>query len=133
MSTMQFTQIKETSLYVKDLEATEKFYREVMQLPVITRMAGRHVFLRAGSSVLLCFLRDVKIESAELPVHYGSGQMHIAFEADAVHYARWKERLQQYNIEIEHTARWPSGKESFYFRDPDGHLLEIAETLMWGF
>jgi catechol 2,3-dioxygenase-like lactoylglutathione lyase family enzyme len=28
-------------------------------------------------------------------------------------------------------VRWPRGGESIYFRDPDGHLVELATPGLW--
>jgi hypothetical protein len=34
-------------------------------------------------------------------------------------------------IDIEHEQEWPGNFKSFYFRDPDKHLLEVVQTGMW--
>ena len=48
--------ILETCLYVSDLEAAERFYRDVLGLEFDSRQPGRHVFLRLGTQMLLLFL-----------------------------------------------------------------------------
>ena len=35
------------------------------------------------------------------------------------------------NIAIEGRTTWKRGGESIYFRDPDGHLLELATPGLW--
>jgi catechol 2,3-dioxygenase-like lactoylglutathione lyase family enzyme len=47
--------ILESALYVDDLDAAEAFYRDVMGLERIARVANRHVFFRCGDGVLLLF------------------------------------------------------------------------------
>jgi catechol 2,3-dioxygenase-like lactoylglutathione lyase family enzyme len=32
---------------------------------------------------------------------------------------------------LEGRTKWPRGGESIYFRDPDGHLLELATPGLW--
>ena len=54
----RLNKIKETCLYVADLERCRAFYAGIMGLEVITFKAGRHVFFRAGEDVLLCFLAE---------------------------------------------------------------------------
>lgn len=128
---MEFLQIKETCLYVKDLAQTRLFYAGKLGLEIIGEVEGRHVFFRAGSSVLLCFLPEVSKVSETLPPHFGSGNLHIAFEVSPETYEDQKAIIKALDIEIEHEHEWPNGTKSFYFRDPDNHLLEIVMTGMW--
>ncbi|MFC0658001.1 VOC family protein [Mongoliitalea lutea] len=49
---MKFTQIKEVCLYISDLDVAEDFYGDVLEMPVISKVEGRHIFFRCGTSVL---------------------------------------------------------------------------------
>jgi catechol 2,3-dioxygenase-like lactoylglutathione lyase family enzyme len=129
---MQFTQIKETCLYVSSLDATNAFYNEKLGLKVIGRVENRHIFFRAGSSVLLCFISETTRNDTKLPPHHGTGRLHLAFEVKAGEYERWKDRIEELGIPVEQEQHWPGSFRSFYFRDPDGHLLEIVQEGMWG-
>ena len=129
---MQFTQVKETCLYVQDLEKTKDFYHGKLGLPVISLIEGRHVFFRAGSSVLLCFKPETTRQETRLPPHFGQGQLHMAFEAREGDYEHWKEKLRTEGIAIEHEQDWGNGRFSCYFRDPDQHCIEIVEPCTWG-
>lgn len=129
---MQFNQIKETCLYVQDLDRTEKFYSETLNLKVISRSEGRHVFFKAGTSVLLCFIAEATQLEDNLPAHFGEGNMHIAFEVPKEKYENVKVELKSAGIEIEHEQEWSEEYRSFYFRDPDGHSLEVVPEGMWG-
>lgn len=129
---MSFTQIKETCLYVSDLDQTQGFYIGKMGLRLISRVDGRHIFFKVGSSVLLCFRPEVTREEATLPPHYAYGPQHIAFEVALSEYGRIKEQLEKKGIVITHVQPWAKGRfESFYFEDPDGHVLEIVPAGMW--
>jgi catechol 2,3-dioxygenase-like lactoylglutathione lyase family enzyme len=45
--------------------------------------------------------------------------------------AAWEERLAQNAIAIESRISWPRGGHSIYFRDPDGHLVELITPGCW--
>ena len=122
---MNFIKIKETCLYVHDLECIKQFYHEVLQLPIIHYELGKHIFFRLGSSVLLCFNPDDSKTKTTPPAHFGGGKQHVAFEVDSVDYASAKEEIKSKGIAIIDQVVWKSGEESFYFEDPEGNILEI--------
>src|SRR5699024_931629 len=128
---MNITQIKETSLYVQDLDRTEVFYKEKLDFEVIAKEKGRHIFFKAGASILLCFIAESTKNGDSLPSHHGEGNIHIAFEVPRSKYAAVKDQIQSQNIPIEHEQHWFDDCYSFYFRDPDGHSLEIIPQGMW--
>lgn len=128
---MEFNQIKETSLYVEELDRTETFYHGKLGMKVISKVAGRHIFFRAGSSVLLCFIAETTRQSKNGVGHFGRGNMHIAFEVPGEKYDEVKEQVLSSDIEIVFEQEWSGEYRSFYFRDPDGHLLEVVPAGMW--
>lgn len=124
-------QIKESCLYVKDLDRTEAFYHRKLGLPLLRKKKGRHVFFRAGTSVLLCFIASATREEKNLPPHYASGHQHLAFEVAPSEYHVWKQKVLNAGITIEHEQPWKHGLHSFYFQDPDEHVLEIVPQGIW--
>ncbi|MEN7546354.1 VOC family protein [Rapidithrix thailandica] len=129
---MKFTRIKETCLYVQDLDRTQHFYQEVLGFDLISRAEKRHVFFRVGHSVLLCFLPEATSSDKHLPPHYALGKIHLAFECPEKDYEQWKVKLQQKDIAITHEHHWWGEQWSFYFEDPDGHVLEVVKPGLWG-
>jgi len=129
--------IVETSLYVKSLERSEKFYVDVLGLEVVLRKEGRHVFIKAGRSMLLLFdpvgLRKEheKLGKKAIPQVYERGRTHIAFEINEEDLAKWKETLQMKKVPIEFVRDWPSGSHSYYFRDPDRNVIELITPGSW--
>ena len=129
--------ILETALYAENLEETADFYQHVLGLERFAEVAGRHVFFRAGTQVLLLF-RPSAIgeppESGKLPVppHGATGPGHVCFAATAAEIDGWIEHLASHRVEIESAFDWPQGGRSIYFRDPAGNSLEFAEPRIWG-
>ena len=66
--------IVETAIYVCDLDAAEKFYRDVLGLEVIGKEAGRHVFFRVGDGVLLAFNAEATLKGDVLPAPGPAGR-----------------------------------------------------------
>lgn len=128
---LQLQQIKETCLYVTDLERTKDFYKGKLELPVIGYADRRHIFFRAGQSVLLCFIAETALKSTQLPAHGAFGKQHIAFQVAAADYEAYKEKMIGIGIAITYEQTWPGGLKSFYFEDPDGHVLEVVPEGLW--
>lgn len=130
--------ILESALYVDDVDAAEAFYANVMGLERIVKVAGRHVFFRCGSGVLLLFNPDATAKppspDAKLPVppHGTTGAGHLCFAGTDEEIERWRAHLDGNGVAIEADFRWPSGGRSIYFRDPAGNSIEIAEPRIWG-
>lgn len=130
------TDLKETALYVDDLPRALTFYRDIIGLPTLVaddRFAALDV---SGRHVLLLFLRGSSTQPTDLPggtipPHDGSGPLHTAFSIDASELPVWQAHLAAHNIEVISTVTWPRGGTSIYFRDPDGHLLELLTPGVW--
>ena len=131
------TGIIETALYVDDMERASKFYEDILGLRRIGGEAERlHAYSVADRSVLLLFKRGATAEPIETPVgmipgHDGSGQNHFALAIPASELRAWEEHLANCSIAVESRVHWPRGGTSIYFRDPDGHLVELATPGMW--
>jgi catechol 2,3-dioxygenase-like lactoylglutathione lyase family enzyme len=128
---MNFLHIKETCIYIHDIDRTRDFYHGKLGLEVILSEAEKHIFFRAGSSVLLCFISSYTKTQESTPPHGASGNVHFAFEINGNEYAEAKNEVIQKGIIIEHEHEWKDKLQSFYFRDPDGNLVEIAQKGIW--
>ena len=123
---MNFIKIKETCLYVEDLEQIKQFYHVDLGLPIIHYEPGKHLFFRLGSSVLLCFNPNDSKTKATPPAHFGGGKQHVALEVKKSDYVKAKEEIKSKGISIIDEVTWKSGQESFYFEDPAGNILEMV-------
>ena len=126
----KLTGLLETALYVDDLDRSAQFYQSLFGFPVIDRGERLIALAAADRQVLLLFKKGA---SARQPVtsHDGSGQLHLAFAIPATELAAWEARLATRGIPIEDRRQWARGGVSLYFRDPDGHLLELATPGVW--
>jgi catechol 2,3-dioxygenase-like lactoylglutathione lyase family enzyme len=128
---MKIIGIKETCIYVSDLERTKEFYTSKLGLPLISMVKDRHVFFRAGNSVLLCFIAEQTRKEKELPPHGSIGSSHFAFEVRSEDYANSLQQLRNAGIQILHEHAWKNNLRSFYFHDPDENVVEIIEEGIW--
>lgn len=128
---MKFIGIKETAIYIKDLDATQNFYHGKLGMKVKGRIEGQHVFFEAGRSLLLCFITEKAKNTHGLPSHGAEGCIHFALEVEPDQYTEAKIEVLKQGISIEHEQEWAHGLLSFYFRDPDGHLVEIIQSGIW--
>ncbi len=124
------TKIVETSIYVQDLQRSETFYMDVLGLEFVSRQPGRHVFLKAGKSMLLIFNPQATLTMTSL-AHGTSGVNHFALEIDPADYEQWKTTLSRHRVPIEKEVTWPTGSHSIYFRDPDSHNVELITKGNW--
>jgi catechol 2,3-dioxygenase-like lactoylglutathione lyase family enzyme len=129
--------VLESGLYVTDLVAAERFYREVLGLEPAGKVEGRHAFFKCGRGVVLLFNAEATRHAppdARLPVppHGAAGQGHLCFAATEAEIDGWRAHLTSHGVEIETEFEWPQGGRSIYFRDPSGNSLEFANPSIWG-
>lgn len=122
--------VLETALYVEDLPRSVAFYQSLFGFDAIHSAERLCALSVEGRQVLLLFKKGA---SADLPVsaHDGSGQSHLAFAIDAAELDAWEAWLIKRGIAIEEKRTWDRGGISLYFRDADGHLLELATPGIW--
>lgn len=127
--------VLETVLYFEDQERSERFYTDILGMRLLGKQPGRALFFRAGNSVFLMFDAAATARGEELPAHGATGPGHVCFVVDRASYEEWKIHLRDHAVEILQEVSWPESDggrlSSFYFRDPDGNLLEIADGDLW--
>lgn len=122
--------VLETVLYAADLDRAELFYSDVLGMRLLSKEPGRILFYRAGASVFLLFNADATRQSGSLPYHGATGSVHTCFLVPESDYEHWKVYLPSRGVQILREVHWGNG-QSFYFHDPDGNLLEIANADIW--
>ena len=132
----RISQIMETSLYVEDLGRSQAFYERIFGFSAVyvdERMCAMEI---PGEQVLLLFRRGMTDEPAPvgdgfIPPHHGEGSLHLAFAIPLREIPAWESHLTESGVAIESRLIWPRGGTSLYFRDPDGHSLEVATPGLW--
>ncbi|PMR71018.1 VOC family protein [Halomonas heilongjiangensis] len=130
--------VLETALYVENMDRARAFFEGVMGLEPFNADHRFTAYDAGAGSVLLLFLRGETLETVVLPndmgtipPHDGAGRMHLAFAIAARELDAWEAQLHDHGVIIEGRTHWPRGGKSIYFRDPDGHLVELATPGVW--
>ena len=126
-------QLDHLALEVFDVEATYRFYHDVLQLPLVNAMSGDDwdgrpwlmmIFRAAdGRQLALCAFRG-----ARRPADTGSAAdlPHFAFSVQSrKELDEWKQRLEVHGVAYseEHHG---GAQRSIYFHDPNGIVLEVT-------
>lgn len=132
----RLTGLLETALYVEDKPRSVAFFKDVMNLKVMREDERFTAFDAGGHGVLLIFrrggsLKDFTSPAGVIPGHDGAGPLHIAFAIPAGSYEEWRDHLRAAAVRERGEMVWPQGGRSFYFEDPDGHVLEVATPGLW--
>lgn len=125
---MPFTaeRIDHVELFVRDIDAACRWYREALGLVEICRWDPEPVMIGAGGTKLALFRAEpgaLELQRAE------SGDTlrwhRVAWLTDRAGFEEAQHHLRKmgvaYRGPIDHDLTW-----SIYFVDPDGHLLEIT-------
>jgi catechol 2,3-dioxygenase-like lactoylglutathione lyase family enzyme len=113
--------VSELVLEVGDLEAAERFYSEVLGLPVVERWPDREaIWVMAGERT------RIGLWGAQVGLFGSRGGVHVHF---ALHiadddYDSAVERLRSLGQEVQETAFEGAGRAA-YVNDPDGNLVEL--------
>ncbi len=119
-----------TALVSSDVEATVRFYQDVLEFPLTELIENRdypgssHFFFDIGNSNLLAFFDFPGLDVGPYAEVLG-GLHHVAISVEPTRWEHLRTKLIDAGVElIEHS------EVSLYFRDPDGARLElIADPL----
>lgn len=108
-----------TFVYTKDLEASARFYEEVLDLTLVQVQEGGCRIYRSAGGAYLGVCRERAGRTAG-----GSGVI-LCFVVEDVE--DWHDRLVAAGVEIEVPPTYSErfGVFHIFFRDPNGYLLEI--------
>jgi len=128
--------ILETALYVADLQISRAFYQGLMGFDCFMHDERMCALGVPGGGVLLLFRRHGSAQPSRtpfgvIPQHDGLGVQHLAFAIRGEDLESWEAHLLAQDIAVESRITWPRGGTSLYFRDPDGHSLEVATPGLW--
>jgi len=132
---MKFTKIVETCIYSSELKEMKDFYMNKLGLDFVSEDNGRHVFLKAGKSMLLIFNPESTLNDSIsiFPIHGAitpPSIVHFALEINTADYEKWKDLLSKKQINIEKELKIGNSR-SVYFRDPSGNVVELITENAW--
>src|SRR5262245_25549912 len=135
----------EVQLVVSDLGAMTAFYRDRLGLEVSLEDEARgrvHFGLGGRGQLILARERgeDASPDWPGLPpplltaadragaTPERHGPVHYAMEVDVNGLVETGERLRAEGLDVRGPFRWPSGRLSVYFRDPEGNVAELISV-----
>ena len=128
--------VLETSLYVENLATSCEFYQRVFGFPVIFEDARMCALKIPASGVLLLFriggsLSPSEMPGGTIPPHGGAGPLHLCFAIPLASLQGWIDHLETKAVPLESRVTQHFGGTSLYFRDPDGHSIEVSTPGLW--
>ena len=130
-TTPRINGLAETCLYVEDVDRSAEFYQRVLGLELLSR-SPRLAALDAGRQGALLLFRHgltsdgMVDDEGTIPGHEGQGRLHMAFAVASEDLPAWRARLEREGVPLAGDTHWRRGGRSLYFRDPDGHAIELA-------
>ena len=116
----------EVSICVKDLDAMQKFYEEVVGLQVLRRDEG-FVFFRVAEgygghsqNLALFEIQSLELNPEQTTLH------HIALNVALEDFESEKTRLEDLGLKVNATVHEWLHVRSMYFSDPEGNSLEFV-------
>ena len=104
-------------LHCADVERAKKFYTEVLGMEVYREDPGQ-VFMHAGGQGVALFKK-----TGEAPLTAGNDLNHMALNVAAGSYESLKADLEKHGVAV---GGRPGEDRCIYFRDPDGHRLQLV-------
>ncbi len=123
----------ELTLEVSDLAASEHFYRDVIELPVVERWTDERpaVWLALGREGFLGLWPSETGGAAAIHGGRGGRHVHFALRVPMGTLDTVRARLEALGYPIE-SRDFGAGNRAIYLDDPDGNVLELTErATLW--
>ena len=104
-------------LHVNNVECSKRFYTEILGMTVYREDKGQ-VFLHAGEQGVALFEQP-----GGAPLRAGNDLNHLALNVAAGTYETLKAELERNGVSV---SGRPGEDRCIYFRDPDGHRLQLV-------
>jgi len=113
------------ALSVRDLERSARWYADVLGFKRLHegKWNGIPIFVGNDAAAVALFPASEEIGSASVD-HAAVRTLHFAFRTDRENFLRAQDELKKRAISFEFQDHEIS--HSIYFRDPDGHKIEIT-------
>jgi len=114
---IQTSGVDHVVLHVADLQRSKKFYTEILGMTPYREDEGQ-IFLHAGQQGVALFKK-----SGEAAVTAGNDLNHLALNVASGTYETLKADLESRGVAV---SGRPGEDHCIYFRDPDGHRLQLV-------
>lgn len=130
--------IDHVALRALDLAATERFYGEILGLPVVEEMEGvsrewddhpwaMRIFALPSGGGLDFFAVEGAPRPPALRPRWLDTIAHVALGVPSrAELEGWRKRLEEHGFPILEEQDHGEGRHSLYVRDPNGHYLELT-------
>ena len=124
LTAMKIVELNHVALIVSDLEASSRFYHDILGLPPLQRPAfsfpGAWFRIGAAQELHLIAGRTAALENE------GSRAGHFAMRVPDIQAAasHFKEKRLKFRGPLDR----PDGAQQIFIEDPDGHTIEICRT-----
>jgi catechol 2,3-dioxygenase-like lactoylglutathione lyase family enzyme len=115
--------LRHVALNVRDVSKSVRFYQRVLGLKLEWQPDPENAYLTSGHDNLALHqvAPEIQIEQPFQKLDHFGFVVGLADDVDA-----WAKRLQDLNVPLEKEPKTHrDGARSFYFRDPDGNLVQI--------
>jgi catechol 2,3-dioxygenase-like lactoylglutathione lyase family enzyme len=113
------------AIVVRDLDRSERFYRDVLSMGVLMRIPGRNVTMILGQGAYQ-FLGLWLPGAPGGPAGREHGKVHVVMAIDVADGDAWYALLRAHGVHVAKRVK-ETGDVHLDFDDPDGHPLEL-----WG-
>jgi len=113
---IQASGVDHVVLHVDNVQRSKKFYTEILGMTAYREDDGR-VFLHAGQQGVALFKKE-----GGSPLTAGNDLNHLALNVAAGTYETLKAELESHGVAV---SGRPGEDHCIYFRDPDGHRLQL--------
>lgn len=113
-----------TVIYVRQMAKMRAFYETTMGFPLHRELSSRWIEFRIGANILALAERGGRFDDPPPPA--GTLSLQLAFRVAPQEVDLCAATLAERGVEIvSPPTDQPFGHRTLFFRDPDGHVLEI--------
>lgn len=121
-------QIDYTVIYTSDVLAMRHFYEKVLGFPLVRELSAHWIEFQIGVNTLAISARTGRFD--DRPPPSGALSVQLAFRVEPSQVDECAQHLVHWGVDVlSPPTSQMFGHRTFFFRDPDGNVLEIYGEL----